>query len=130
MTFPYPRRFPHRARGGRIAGAKKGMNKLEAAYARHLDAMVAGGEILWYKYEGVTLKLADDTRLTCDFIVQLADGEVVLRDTKAFNKKRRKAIIEDDAAVKLRVAATHFPFRVEKVTCQDGAWVLEEVCPE
>ena len=113
---------------GRVRGAKKGMNKLEAKYAQYLQIQLGAGEILWWAYEPITLKLADDTRLTVDFAVQLPTGEIVLRDTKASTKKG-KLLIEDDAAVKLRVAATYFPFRIEIATQIDREWIIKEVCP-
>jgi len=50
------------------------MNKTEQAYSLHLEAMKQGGEILWWKFEGMTFKLADKTRYTPDFCVLCADG--------------------------------------------------------
>ena len=45
------------------------MNKTEAAYAQELEARKNAQELLWYAFEGVTLKLADGCRYTPDFSV-------------------------------------------------------------
>jgi hypothetical protein len=88
---------------GRI---KKGeMNKTEAAYDRYLSALKLSGEILWHEFEAITLKLGFDTRLTVDFTVLMPDGTFEFHDTKGHEK-----IIEEDAKVKMRIAATKFPF--------------------
>lgn len=110
-----------------------GMNKNEARYAEHLERRRLAGEVLAYWYEGVTLKLADDCRFTPDFMVQMADGTIEIHDTKAcrkFNRPdgsliRKGPLIEEDAAIKLRVAARHFPFAV-KAMFHDGEWKEKE----
>lgn len=78
------------------------MNKTEAKYAAHLDHLMRAGEILWWKFEGVKLRLADNTFLTVDFAVMRADGLLEMREVKGF--------MQDDAAVKLKVAAATYPF--------------------
>ena len=50
------------------------MNKTEALYDIRLDALKHHGEILWYRFEGVKLRLADNTFYTPDFAVMAADG--------------------------------------------------------
>lgn len=80
------------------------MNGLEAEFSRELTRRVNAGELLWWKFEGITLKLAPDTRLTCDFATQFPGGEIVLYETKGF--------MRDDANVKLKVASEAFPFRI------------------
>lgn len=81
-------------------------NKTEAAYEQHLEARKQAGEVLWYKFEGITFKLAKDTRYTPDFAVLLANGEMELHEIKG-----AKAIFQSDAKVKIHVAAEMFPFR-------------------
>ena len=78
-----------------------GMNKLEATYAMSLEAKKRAGKIVLWRYERVTLKLADDTRYTPDFYVLELDGSVSLVEVKGF--------MRDDALVKLKVAASQFP---------------------
>lgn len=78
------------------------MNKLEQSRADELDAMRARGEIIAYWFEAVTFKLADDTRYTPDFLVLYPDGSLVVEETKGH--------WQDDAKVKIKVAASMFPF--------------------
>jgi hypothetical protein len=78
-------------------------NQLEAAYERELEAQKQRGEILWYQFEGITFKLAKDTRYTPDFVVMLPNGEMECRETKGFWR--------DDAKIKLKIASAMFPFR-------------------
>lgn len=78
-----------------------GMNKLEASFAMTLEAQKRAGKIVLWRYERLTLKLADDTRYTPDFYVLELDGSVSLTEVKGF--------MRDDALVKLKVAAAQFP---------------------
>lgn len=112
--------FPQRriARGQRKPGQ---MNKLETDYAGYLREAQIGGEIDWYAYEGIKLRLADATFYTPDFFVMNRAGELECHEVKGY--------WEDDARVKIKVAATLFPFRfraVTRVTKKDGGgWKTE-----
>lgn len=93
-------------------------NKTEAAYMVLLEAKKRAGEIVWYGFEAVTLKLADDTRYTPDFAVLLADMTIEMHEVKGFWR--------DDARVKIKVAAAMFPFRFFAVKKEKGgAWDVE-----
>lgn len=82
------RRAPHKA--GQ-------MNKLEAEYLRTvLEPRLASGEILAIVFEGHTLRMADRTGYTPDFLV-------VTRECFEFHEV--KGHWEDDARVKWKVAA-------------------------
>lgn len=102
------------------------MNKTEAAYDLHLDALKHHGDILWYRFEAITLKLAPDCRLTLDFAVMAADGTLELHDTKGSPR-----IWTDDAKVKMRVAASLFPFVIKvafPIPKRDGGgWRVETI---
>lgn len=43
------------------------MNKTEIAYSQHLEALKSCGEIVWWKFEAIKLRLADSTFYTPDF---------------------------------------------------------------
>ena len=86
---------------GRIA-KPRGMNKLEADYSGTLFARRSVGEVAWYLYEGITLKLADDCRYTVDFAVMLKSGELQMHEVKGPHRR-------EDSIIKLRVAARLFP---------------------
>lgn len=78
------------------------MNKTETAYADHLRLREHAKEIRAFLFEAVTFKLAPDCRYTPDFLVVTRDDVIELHEVKGFWR--------DDAKVKLRVAATRFPF--------------------
>lgn len=86
------------------------MNKLESEYAAHLRGLQHAGEVLWWGFEAVKLKLARLTTYTPDFLVMARDGTLECHEVKPGTSKG-KAFMLDDAAVKLKVAAERFPFR-------------------
>jgi hypothetical protein len=94
------------------------MNKTEAAYDRHLWDLRAAGQILWHKFEGLKLRLADKTFLTIDFAVLPANGFFEMHEVKGF--------WEDDARVKIKVAASIYPFKFIAVKKAKGGWEREE----
>lgn len=81
------------------------MNATEREYASELEALRIAGQVAWYKFEGVKLRLADNTFLTVDFAVMLADGTLEMHDVKG-----SPHIFSDDAKVKMKVAAELYPF--------------------
>lgn len=102
------------------------MNRTEEAFDLYLDAQRMHGEVLWYRFEGIKLKLADNCHLTVDFAVMAADGVLEMIDVKG-----SPAIYSDDAKVKMKMAAKLFPFRF-KVAFPiakklGGGWRIEEV---
>ncbi|MFM7010064.1 MAG: DUF1064 domain-containing protein [Betaproteobacteria bacterium] len=122
--------FTKRSRFAKHARRKHGeRNKTEAEYEAYLTALYHAGQIDGFKFEGITLKLADNTRFTPDFIVFAADGVVELHDTKGTTKKTRsngekEAVpwIEEDANIKLKVCADQWPFRVFAVFKTKEGW--------
>lgn len=106
---------------------KKGeMNATEQKFANYLRTMEITGEVLWWKHEGIKLLLADRTTLTVDFNVMYADGLLVMVDVKG-----AKAIIEDDAKCKMKIAADQYPFvfryAFPKPKGDGGGWLIEEI---
>jgi len=97
------------------------MNKTEARYDEHLW-QIRGTVIAWHKFEGVKLRLADNTFYTPDFAVMRADGLLEMHEVKGF--------WEDDARVKIKVAASLYPFRFIAVQPvpqkRGGGWAVEE----
>lgn len=92
------------------------MNKTESAYCQHLELRKRAGEIAWYRFEGIKLRLADNTFYTPDFAVMLATGEMELHEVKGF--------WTDDARVKTKVAADQYPFRIIGVTVKPKKQVV------
>lgn len=127
----FPAKFNRFAKHKRRAPGER--NKTEAAYESHLDVLHRAGEIDGFKFEGIKLKLADNTHFTPDFIVYAADGVVELHDTKGTTKKLRaggfkEAVpwIEEDAKLKLKLAAELFPFRVFAVFKTPDGWQKQQ----
>ena len=118
-AIPKATAMRHRALGRLPIGA---MNKTEAAYDQYLKGLHHSGEVLWHKFEAIKLRLADNTFYTCDFAVLPASGVLELHEVKGF--------WEDDARVKIKVAAALYPFRfvaVKALAKKDGGgWKREE----
>lgn len=99
------------------------MNKTEAAYATYLEHLKHTGEILWYKFEGIKLKLADNTFYTCDFAVLPRDLVLQMHECKGW--------MMEDANVKIKVAASQYPFKFvivrAKAKKHGGGWSIEHV---
>ena len=97
------------------------LNKTEKAYEDMLKGMIVAGEILWYKFEGIKLRLADNTFFTPDFFVMRSSGELECIEVKGF--------MFDDANVKIKVAAENFPFlfKIARVKPKKlgGGWEYE-----
>jgi hypothetical protein len=79
------------------------MNRTEGEYHEMLAARSRAGEITWWGYEKMKLKLADNTTITVDFLVITSSNEVELHEVKGtwFPEHNR---------VKLKVAAEMYPF--------------------
>lgn len=105
-------------------GRKKSgdMNRLESEYDSYLSGLLRSGEILWYRFEGIKLRLADNTFYTPDFIVMDSSGIIEIHETKGF--------MMDDANVKIKVANEQFPFKFFLIKKQakknGGGWCVKE----
>lgn len=77
------------------------MNGLEKKYAAHLDIRKAVGEIKAWGFERMKLRLAPKTYYSPDFEIVMTDDSIQLHETKGH--------WEDDARVKVKVAAAMFP---------------------
>lgn len=98
------------------------MNKTEAAYAATLEQRRTAGEVAWFKFEGLKLRLADNTFYTPDFFVMLADGGLEAHEVKGH--------WVDDARAKIKIAADMYPMRFiairPKPKKDGGGWAVEE----
>jgi hypothetical protein len=98
------------------------MNGLETKYAEHLERLKLAGDVLWFRFEGLTFRLADRCRYTPDFVVMRPTGQIELHEIKGF--------FADDALVKIKLAAELFPFKfiaVKKEAKKNGgAWTNQE----
>lgn len=118
MTF----RPPARTRASWTPRQPGTMNETEQAYAQHLDARKAAGEVAAYWFEGIRIKLPGERMFyTPDFFVLLADGFLELHEVKGY--------WEDTAKMRMKLAAQAYPFRciaVRKRSRKDGGGFEEE----
>lgn len=107
-----PRPFRERREPGR-------MNKTEARYRDQvLEPAKASGEIVDYRFEALKLRLADLTFYTPDFLVIRPDFMELVEI---------KGHWEDDARVKIKVAAEQYPcFKFTAMKPAKGEWESEE----
>lgn len=102
---------------GRMPPGK--MNRTESAYADYLESRKHGGDVLWWKFEGIKLRLVDSTFYTPDFDVLLKSGHIEIHETKGFWR--------DDARVKIKVAASIYPFKFIAIKKTKSGWQQEEI---
>lgn len=96
-------------------------SKAEARYADVLEAERMAGRIRSWRYEAITLKLADRVRYTPDFLVVYTDLCMALHEVKG-------GYIRDDARIKLRVAVEMYPwFAWVLAVYSRGAWEVERL---
>lgn len=97
------------------------MNKTESAYAAHLESLKHAGLVLWYRFEGMKFRLADNTFYTPDFAVMAASGLMECHEVKGYWM--------DDARAKIKIAADLYPFRFLAFTVKTkklgGGWKEE-----
>jgi len=105
-------------------------NKTETAYEAHLNLRKITGEVVWFQFEAITLKLGPDCRYTPDFAVLLTDGTLELHEIKGTEKRIRKSgevvkapRFEDDARAKISVASALFPFIFKVVYRESNNWI-------
>ena len=97
---PTPTAIPQKSNSRPIHTAGE-MNGIEKRYAVYLDIQKIVGEIISWKFEPIKLRLAKATFYQPDFLVVMPNHRIELRETKGF--------WEDDARVKIKVAAEMFP---------------------
>ena len=115
------RSFANQALGRLKTGT---MNQTESAYEQHLRMQKIAGEIIWSRFEGLTLRLAKGTHYTPDFVVMCASGQIELHEVKGSRR-----VFHDDARVKVKVTAELFPFRMIAAYPRDrvfSGWDIEE----
>lgn len=102
------------------------MNKTEGRYSDYLTLLKAAGEVLWFRFEGIKLRLADNTFYSPDFAVMAADHVVEFHEIKG-----AMAMFADDAKVKVKVAAEAYPFRfkvvIPRAKKNGGGWDITEI---
>ncbi len=129
--------FARRFRGRATRRVPGHQNNTERAYANHLELRLRAGEILQFLFEPIKVRLADKTFYEPDFLVVKNDLTIEIHEVKGTMRvkemkhghltSRAKPLVEDDAAVKIKVAAETIPF-VFKMVWRDatGNWREDE----
>lgn len=102
------------------------MNKTEARFAQLLELEQHAGKVQWWKFEGIKLMLAKNTSITVDFAVLPDTGILTMIDVKG-----SKAMVTDDARVKMKLAAELYPFvfKLAYPRAKGEGWDIEEIVP-
>lgn len=107
--------FNYKALGRLKSGT---LNKTEQKYQEVLKLRQIAGEVVWFEFEPMNLRLADKCFYKVDFLVMLADGCLEVHEIKGK--------WEDDALVKIKVAANKFPFRFIAMQYINKQWVTRD----
>ena len=102
------------------------MNKTEERFAQMLELERHAGKVQWWKFEAIKLMLAKNTSITVDFGVLPDTGILTMIDVKG-----SKAMVTDDARVKMKVAAEMYPFvfKLAYPRAKGEGWDIEEIVP-
>lgn len=103
---------------GRKKTPAERMNKGEQRYADCLDT---NPHVVAWWYEGMSWRIAEDTRYVPDFVVLLDDGRLECHEVKAKAGKDDFGVTEVSWA-KIKVAAEHAPFPIVVVWWDGVAW--------
>lgn len=106
--------------------SSKGMNKTEALFLAHLKATHPDA---WIEREPFALKLGNGVRYNPDFAVWRYDAPT---ESPALTCYEVKGHMRDDAAVKLKVAASKFHFARFVLVWRDrksGGWKQQVITP-
>lgn len=94
------------------------MNKTEQLYRDRLELLKRSGEVIEYWFDHINLRLADKCFYKIDFFVLMSSGLLEVHEVKGK--------WEDDALVKIKVAANMYPFRFVAVQYVNKQWVIRE----
>lgn len=115
------------AEGGiMLRQSSAGMNKTEALFLAHLRATFPGA---WIEREPIALKLGNGVRYNPDFLVYRSESFGA--HVNALTAYEVKGHMRDDAAVKLKVAASRFPFITFVLVWRNprngGSWSMQTI---
>lgn len=105
------------AKGRRRAGGR--MNGTEQSYANHLELLKRAGEVIDFWFEPFSMQLAKGCFYRPDFLVLMKTFELEIHEIKGH--------WEDDALVKIKIAAEKFPFKFMAIKKLKSGWDQREV---
>ena len=104
-------------RGFKALGRLKGgvMNNTEKLYVARLELRKHIGEVLWYEFEAINLRLGDNLFYKPDFLVMTSDRSLQVHEVKG-------GYVTDDAIMKIKAASAKFPFDFYMFKYQKKEW--------
>jgi hypothetical protein len=102
----------------------RGMNRWEQLYSDHLRDRRIAGEVRWFGFEIIRLRLAmsqteKEAWYKPDFMVVMADGSVELHEVKGHWREA--------ARLRVKIASEIFPFPLIVVTRSGSQWQYERM---
>jgi hypothetical protein len=94
-------------------------SNLEKEFYAYLKLMRNNGKIKWFSYEPFSLKIGANMQYRPDFAVITDDDELVFYEVKGF--------MREDSWIKLKAAASRYPFAFYLVRKNRGHWQIDEV---
>ena len=95
------------------------MNRLEGAYANHLDQEKREGRIEYWVFESVKFGIGAGAWFCPDFMIMRTDGQIEFHETKGF--------MREAANFRLKVAADKYPFRFVLIKLMKSGWIRKEI---
>jgi hypothetical protein len=99
---------------------RNAMNGLELAYAKHLDLLKLAGEVRWWAFNAVRLRIAMGEKAAWyrpDFFIEFVDGRFQFHECKGYEREA--------AMLRLKVAAGLVPIPFVLVKKQGDGWSYE-----
>lgn len=96
------------------------MNKTEAAWSQVLEGKKQAGEVSWFKFHPMRIRLADNTFYEVDFLVMTNTGQLEIHEVKG-------GYTSDKGQLKIKLCAETMPiFRMLKVSKIKTEWKIED----
>lgn len=117
VKLPVEKKLTPQERYQALGRMKEGkMNKTEIAYSHLLELQKQIGEVLWYEFEPMNLRLADNCFYRVDYLVLTKDYKLEVHEIKG-------GYMTDDSLVKFKTAGEKFPFKFRMISLVKGQWI-------
>jgi hypothetical protein len=104
--------------GARLRQKSKGLNKTETRFCAYLPVIHNGMKV---HAQAITFSLGNGVRYTPDFVIEHPSGQLFAYEVKGF--------MRDDAAVKIKVAASTYRAIQFWLTWWSGDWRFQRILP-
>lgn len=98
---------------------RRGMNKWESQFAQTLEARKQAGELIWWAFEPIRIRLADGAFYRPDFVTVDRQGRTEIYEVKGH--------MREAARVRLKVAVEKLPYQFYIVRKHKGGLRIAKV---